>query len=202
MGVLTLMYHQGIHHFVKKVFKTGVIKTLQGTKCSLRPFSKEDIPHLMKFMGDIKPRETLRNVLPVTEGHVKRMIEIMERCPYPTSIIFGIETDGKLIGVTSLDKINWISRNAYISIAIYDTNFWGKGIGEEATRLLLEYAFEYLNLYKINLEVYEYNERAIKLYKKIGFKEEGRLKENNLRHGKHRDVIIMGMTAREYFGGK
>lgn len=156
----------------------------------------------MKLVNDIKPRETLRNVLPMAEGHIERMIEIMERCPYPTSIIFGIETDGKLIGLTSLDKINWISRNAYISIAIYDTNFWGRGIGEEATRLLLEYAFEYLNLYKINLEVYEYNERAIKLYKKIGFKEEGRLRKNNLRHEERHDVIMMGMTAEEYFSGK
>ena len=126
------------------------------------------------------------------------MIKIMERCPFPTSIIFGIETDGKLIGLTSLDKINWISRNAHISIAIYDTTFWGKGIGEEATKLLLEYAFEYLNLYKINLEVYEYNERAIKLYKKIGFKEEGKLRENNLHHRERHDVIIMGMTAEEF----
>ena len=156
----------------------------------------------MKLVNDIKPRETLRNVLPMTGSHIERMIEIMERCPYPTSIIFGIETDGKLIGLTSLDKINWISRNAYISIAIYDTNFWGRGIGEEATRLLLEYAFEYLNLYKINLEVYEYNERAIKLYKKIGFKEEGKLRENNLRHEERHDVIIMGMTAEEYSGRK
>ena len=187
-----------IFPLVKKVFKTGVVKTLQGTKCSLRPLSREDIPHLMKLVNDIKPRETLRNVLPMTGSHIERMIEIMERCPYPTSIIFGIETDGKLIGLTSLDKINWISRNAYISIAIYDTTFWGRGIGEETTRLLLEYAFEYLNLYKINLEVYEYNERAIKLYKKIGFKEEGRLRKNNLRHEERHDVIIMGITAEEF----
>jgi len=111
----------------------GAVKTFQGTKCPLKPLSREDIPHLMKLVNDIKPRETLRNILPMVEGHIERTIEVMERCPYPTSIIFGIETDGKLIGLTSLDKINWISRNAYISIDIYDTTFWGRGIGNETS---------------------------------------------------------------------
>lgn len=176
-----------------------VIETFQGTKCSLKSLSKEDIIYLAKLANNMKSRETLRNVLPMTEKHIEKMIENMEKCEYPTSIILGIKADEKLIGVIFLDNINWISRNAYLSIVIYDTNFWGKGIGEEATKLFLKYAFEYLNLYKINLEVYEYNERAIKLYKKIGFVEEGRLRENNMRHGKRHDVIIMGITAKEYF---
>ena len=111
----------------------GAVKTFQGTKCPLKPLSREDIPHLMKLVNDIKPRKMFRNVLPMTGSRIERMIEIMERCPYPTSIIFGIKTDGKLIGLTSLDKINWISRNAYISIAIYDTTFWGRGIGNETS---------------------------------------------------------------------
>ncbi|MCD6449035.1 MAG: GNAT family N-acetyltransferase [Thermotogaceae bacterium] len=67
-------------------------------------------------------------------------------------------------------------------------------------KLLLDYAFNYLNLYKINLEVYEYNKKAIEFYKKLGFKIQGKLIENNERFGKRHDVIVMGMTKKEYFG--
>ncbi len=116
-------------------------------------------------------------------------------------MVFIIEMNGKIVGIVGLSNINWISRNAYLSIAIYDENYHGKGIGKEASELLLSYAFDYLNLDKINLEVYEYNERAIRLYKKLGFVEEGRLRSNNERLGKRHDVIIMGLRRKEYKRG-
>ncbi len=172
---------------------------LEGRVCRLRPLRREDVGVLSKIMNDIEVKETLRNVLPVGESSLESMIESIYKCPYPTNIVFGIEHDGRLVGVVSLDNINWVSRNAYLSIGIYDKSVWGRGIGKEATKLILKYAFEYLNIHKVNLEVYEYNERAIRLYESLGFVQEGRLRKNNYRHGSYHDVIIMGMLDREYF---
>ena len=168
---------------------------IAGSLCKLRPVKQEDLEELFTILNDLEVKETLRDVLPES---IEKLARFLKSGAFPASIVFAVEYHGRISGIASLDKINWISRNAYLGIAL-GKEYWGKGIGEEATRLLLMYAFEYLNLHKVNLEVYEYNERAMKLYKDLGFKEEGRLRKNNFRHGKYHDVIIMGMLSKEYF---
>lgn len=54
-----------------------------------------------------------------------------------------------------------------------EKNYWGRGYGTEALSLLIKYCFNTLNLYRVELEVFEFNKRAIKVYQKCGFKEEG-----------------------------
>ena len=65
---------------------------------------------------------------------------------------------------------------------------------------MLKYAFEHLNLHKVFLRVYEYNERAIHVYEKCGFRMEGRLRKQRFKWGKYHDVLIMGILDEEYFG--
>ena len=68
----------------------------------------------------------------------------------------------------------------------------------EAINLLLDYGFSFLNLRNISLNVFEYNEVAYNLYKKIGFKEAGRLRKAVEILGKTYDVIIMDMLKEEF----
>ena len=69
-----------------------------------------------------------------------------------------------------------------------------KGRGKVLLKLLLKVAFDFFKLHTLKLEVFEDNNAAINLYKKLGFQEEGRLKEFILKDGKWKDVIIMGKT--------
>ncbi|MNI65860.1 hypothetical protein D3C73_1213840 [compost metagenome] len=60
------------------------------------------------------------------------------------------------------------------------------------------FVFETLNLNRLELEVYDYNERAYRCYTSCGFKEEGRFRQKIYKHGKYCDVIIMSILAEEY----
>ena len=104
----------------------------------------------------------------------------------------------ELIGVTSLSKINWRNRNAELAIFIGKKELWSKGLGSEALVLLLDYAFNVLGLNKVYLRVFEYNERAIKSYLKVGFRIVGRLRQQRLWGGKYWDEIIMDILAEEF----
>ncbi|GAB4308145.1 MAG: hypothetical protein PWQ72_1231 [Pseudothermotoga sp.] len=105
----------------------------------------------------------------------------------------------KLVGTTGLHGIDWVNRNAEFGIAITDKNYWNRGFGTEATILMLKYAFEYLNLHRVSLRVYEYNNRAIHVYEKCGFIREGKLRQARYMKGKYYDVLVMSILSGEYF---
>ncbi|WP_334191110.1 GNAT family N-acetyltransferase [Noviherbaspirillum sp.] len=104
----------------------------------------------------------------------------------------------KFIGVVYLLEIDWINRNAEHAIWIGDKSFQGRGAGEFATRSVLHHAFTDLNLHRIHLTVLATNERALKLYRKVGFVEEGRLRQAVYKEGHYVDLIRMGMLEEEY----
>ncbi|MMZ45984.1 Spermidine N(1)-acetyltransferase [compost metagenome] len=102
------------------------------------------------------------------------------------------------IGVTSLINIDYKNRNAECIIDIGNKNYWGKGYGAEALKLLLDYAFLEMNLHRVSLRVFSFNQRAIKLYEKVGFQHEGRSRQSLFREGTWHDVIHMGILQNEY----
>jgi [ribosomal protein S5]-alanine N-acetyltransferase len=103
------------------------------------------------------------------------------------------------IGNVKLGSINWIHRRAEFGIVIGAKDCWNKGYGTEATVLLIDYAFRRLNLHKVMLGVVETNHAAIKIYEKIGFKVEGRLREQLYVDGRYRDNILMGALPQEFY---
>jgi len=112
---------------------------------------------------------------------------------------FAIDTSGGVhIGSVGLRNIDEVYHYADFGIMIGDKNYWNKGLGSEATNLMLCYGFEQLHLHRIELDVYEYNERAIKVYERIGFIKEGVKREHVLWDGKFYDTILMGMLASEW----
>ncbi|WP_067730783.1 GNAT family N-acetyltransferase [Oceanobacillus damuensis] len=102
------------------------------------------------------------------------------------------------IGVTSLINIDYKNRNAECIIDIGEKKYWGQGYGKEALRMLLNYAFQELNLHRVSLRVFSFNEKAIRLYNKLGFKEEGISRQSLFRNGEWNDIIHMGILKEEY----
>ena len=80
-----------------------------------------------------------------------------------------------------------------MGIIIGETDEQGKGYGKEVMELIIDYAFNTLNLNKVIVEVVEYNKRALEVYKKLGFIEEGRLKKHYYADGEYFDVIILAI---------
>jgi RimJ/RimL family protein N-acetyltransferase len=120
--------------------------------------------------------------------------------PIPNILEFGIRTltDGKLIGFIGFDGMNWTDRDTFVAIGIGEPDFWSKGYGTDAMRIMLRYGFTELNLHRISLTVFEVNPRGIRSYEKCGFKHEGRIREFLLRDGKRSDMLFMGILRSEW----
>ena len=172
---------------------------LRGKKCVLRPLSSGDARKLSDMIGDMEIMQYLQMVFPINDIAESKWIEKLYKGYPQNHIVFGIVVDGELVGTVGLHNINWTSRHATFGIAIWKREYIGKGIGTEATKLILDYAFDFLNMHRIKLEVYEYNTRAIGVYKKLGFVEEGRLRKQRYLRGQYYDVIVMGILKEEWY---
>jgi RimJ/RimL family protein N-acetyltransferase len=117
-----------------------------------------------------------------------------------TSLLFHLRTlaDDRLIGFAAFFSIEWNNGSATIAMGIGDPEYRSKGYGSDALHLLLNYAFCELNLYRIGLDVNGNNPSAIRLYQKVGFKEEGRLRGGLQRDGVRHDRVIMGILRDEW----
>ncbi len=103
-----------------------------------------------------------------------------------------------MIGNVDLNGVNWVARDCWVGIGIGDRDYWGKGYGTEAMQLAVRFAFAGLNLNRVSLDVFEYNQRAYKSYLKAGFKEEGRMRQWMQRGGDRYDLIYMGILREEW----
>jgi RimJ/RimL family protein N-acetyltransferase len=106
-------------------------------------------------------------------------------------------TNDTLLGYVELDGILWNHQVTWISIAIGEEH-WGHGYGFEAMQLALNFAFEELNLYRIQLTVFSYNDRAIALYEKLGFQREGVYRQFVHRSGDRHDMYLYGLLRPEW----
>lgn len=106
--------------------------------------------------------------------------------------------DDRIIGGIGLDGIRWTHGDAFVGIGLGDREYWGKGYGTDAMRVILHYAFDELNLRRVTLDVFEYNPRGVRSYEKVGFVVEGRERGLILREGRRWDVIYMGILREEW----
>lgn len=106
--------------------------------------------------------------------------------------------DDRVIGIVDLGGINWVNRDSWVGIGIGERDYWGKGYGTDAMRLIVRFGFEQLNLNRITLNVFGYNQRAIQSYLKCGFKEEGRLRQWMQRGGERHDLVFMGILRKDW----
>ncbi len=172
-------------------------KKLLGDRIYLSPRSVEDAEKFTEWMNDFEVTDyTGRSgTIMSLEGEKKYLQENSN--PEATFSIITLDAD-KLIGTLGLEKIDHMNRTATLGIFIGDKEYLSKGYGTEAIRLLLDYGFNYMNLHSIKLDLMSCNERALKCYKKCGFKEAGRIRENRFTNGKYYDTISMDILENEF----
>jgi RimJ/RimL family protein N-acetyltransferase len=109
-----------------------------------------------------------------------------------------IETkDGVHIGNCRLFDTSAEDRSTTLGIWIGEEGYRSRGYGTDATRALVRFAFEEMNLHRVGLNVFAYNERAIACYRKCGFVEEGRGRQARYARGVYHDVVTMGVLRGE-----
>jgi RimJ/RimL family protein N-acetyltransferase len=169
---------------------------LKGQKTILRPLENKDVAKLQKWINDEETRIYLSTYLPISEIQEEKWLEnLVER---KNDIILGIEVDNKLIGNIGIHSINWKDRTAVTGTVIGDKDYLSKGYGTDAKMTLLNYAFNTLNLRKIDSAVIEYNERSLKYSLKCGYQIEGRKRKNIFKNGKYHDEILLGVFKEEW----
>lgn len=105
---------------------------------------------------------------------------------------------GRILGFIALFETFWNQGDTLVAIALGEREYWGKGYGTDAMRLMMRYAFDELNLRRVSLLVFEYNTRAIRSYEKVGFVLEGRVRGAMLRDGRRWDWLYMGILREEW----
>jgi RimJ/RimL family protein N-acetyltransferase len=118
----------------------------------------------------------------------------------PPEITYAIETlaDGRHIGSVSLHRVGNTAHHSELGIVIGDKTYWNRGFGTDAITTMLRLGFEELNLNRVWLEVAADNARAIACYRKCGFIEEGRLRQDRYRNGRYDDTLVMGILRDEF----
>lgn len=172
---------------------------LSAYQVCLKTIEDQDLEYIYKWKNDWGLAELIKAYpLPIARYEIQEWVK--KNHSDKNQIFLGIYLKDyvSIIGVIRLKYIDWISRNAELGIYIGEDKYRGRGLGKEALKLLLKYAFQEINLHKISLTVLEYNANAIKLYKSCGFTQEGLLREQFWVNGKYENVFLMGLLRNEY----
>jgi UDP-4-amino-4,6-dideoxy-N-acetyl-beta-L-altrosamine N-acetyltransferase len=168
---------------------------LKGEKIILRQLKLSDWESTIKWRNDATIKQmAMMHPFPITENVEKEWYENIINKKDDKTVYFTITLrNDDPIGFITLNRINHINRNCYLGIVIGDPGSQGKGYGFESMQVVMDYVFNTLNLNKITLEVIETNHNALKLYRKLGFIEEGRLRKHYFAEGKYFDIIILSV---------
>ena len=174
-------------------------KKLVGERIYLSPRSIEDAEIYTAWMNDFEVTDyTGRSSTILTLDAEKKYLENKNMNTDTTAFAIVDLKNDKMVGTLSLENVNHANRTAVLGIFIGEPDYRSNGYGTEAIKLLLDFGFNYMNLNAINLSVLSCNERAIKCYKKCGFKEAGLLRKSKFVNGKYYDTILMDILAEEF----
>lgn len=175
------------------------IKLLNGERVYLRPLEASDLD---SFYANALWNKEIRRLTGTQAVFSRQGLQNwFERNSTDESridLLICLQENDQPIGDLALLDINHLNQNAVVRISVFDKAYWGEGYGTEALFLLLEFGFDILNLHRIGLDVFEYNVRAIKAYEKLGFKQEGVIREELFYDGKFHDSILMGILQKEF----
>lgn len=170
---------------------------ISGEKIYLRAFQDSDLDKICRLENHPDPRNTLFYSKPITLEEQNTKVQSFINDPNTIILIICDKKSSEAIGETAFFRIDWVSRAAIFYIGIADKKNWSKGYGSETTRLMIKYAFDTLNLNRIQLHVAIENLPAVKVYEKCGYQIEGRLREAMFHNGKYSDFYVMGILKRD-----
>lgn len=172
---------------------------LRGEQFHLRPLERQDADHFWQWCQDREA--SLYSLTRWRLAHSRDQIQewLNHHIVDKTCFSLGIALrDGALIGEAGISKIDSINRSGEYYIFIGDRNHWGKGIGREVTRTIVDYGFSDLNLHRIMLTVSELNTAGIKTYRKAGFSDEGVMREACYRDGRYHHKLMMSILRGDW----
>jgi RimJ/RimL family protein N-acetyltransferase len=166
---------------------------------TLRPLAETDVDHIMTWVN--RP-EIVGNLAAFSGAPMTREDELawIRRTLASGDRVWSIVAtdDGRYLGQIGIHQIHARSKVGRFGVVIATREEMGKGYGSAAIRAGLDRGFGELGLHKLWLMVFRSNERGQRLYKKLGFVEEGILREEYFHEGGWHDMVRMSMLAHEH----
>ena len=168
--------------------------TLTGERVILRPVGVEDVPGLMDLLADPEGSRLTGTHAEFDEATAMRWYGSRYDQHDRLDLAIVDRATGEYAGEVVLNDLDRDNRSIGFRIALRP-GFTDRGLGSEATRLILAYAFDTLGLHRIALEVYAFNPRARHVYERAGFVYEGTKRDALLWNGEWVDAIEMAILS-------
>jgi RimJ/RimL family protein N-acetyltransferase len=173
-----------------------------GGAVELRRHDRKNYPLYGRWYGDWEVWNlTSWTPAPLRGATVQRLFEDRELSATDDSFAIHRIGEREPLGIVSLMNISEANLSADLSIIVGEESDRHEGLGTEAIRLLLDYAFAERGLNRVGLSVFDFNEPARAAYEKLGFREEGRLRQALRRGDEFHDAILMSILADEWRRG-
>ena len=167
---------------------------ISGEHVILRAFEREDAERCYRWMNDPNIVRTLKSRYPIAfQNELEWLGRAME--PSSTERHFAIERrdDRTHVGNASIHDIDWVSRTGWFGLFIGEPTAWNRGFGTDAIRTMVRFAFDEMNLVKLRINVFDYNEKAKHVLTAQGFVAEGKLQRDFFREGSYHDLVIFSV---------
>lgn len=165
-------------------------------KVNIRKFERTDIPKKVEWINNPENNQFLHYDIPISIVGTERWFDSHQG--EETRYDAVIEADGVPVGTIGLLSIDRKNSKAEYYIAMGEVDYKGKGVAKEASRLILEYGFEKLDLNRIYLFTEVENVAAQKMFERVGFVREGVIRQDILSHGKYADRIAYGFLREDW----
>jgi ribosomal-protein-alanine N-acetyltransferase len=173
---------------------------LTGGRIYLRSLEENDLDgNYVQWLNDEEVcKYNSHHVFPYSYESAKYYIKNIIDLPDALVLAIVLKENNFHIGNVSLQRINYISRNAEFAILLGERAYWGKGYSNEAARLIIGHGFSELNLHRISCGTSSINISMQKLALSLGMSEEGRRRESMYKHGQFFDIIEYGILSHEF----
>ncbi|UCF10713.1 MAG: GNAT family N-acetyltransferase [Candidatus Bipolaricaulota bacterium] len=171
---------------------------LVGERLYLRPLDECDLDRCLCWINDGEILTTLGRRTPMSRSMEREWLLGQYKDDTTFSLAIVLRDGDRHIGNAGLHGIQRVDRSAEFGLLVGDKTEWGKGYGTQAGRLVIDHGFRQLGLHRIWLRVFAFNERAHRVYEKIGFTHEGVLRESYYAGGTFHDTVVMSILASEW----
>ncbi len=174
-------------------------ETLAGDLVVLRRHVPSNVAAFRRWYADPEIARLARyQPSPMRPDEIDRFFEARVVGPDALAMAIHVRSTDRLIGTCAFSQLDGENGSALYHITIGEADAWGHGYGSQATRLMLDHAFRTLSLHRIGLFVFEFNQRAIRAYRRCGFVIEGRSRESVWRDGRWWDELAMSVLESDW----
>ena len=182
---------------------------LEGNLVRLRALELSDLERVYSWINDREVTRYIAARYPMSRADEERWLRGSSPNSFGGGVQLAIEVkNGEVqnggtnevahIGNIDLVEVRPEDRKAGLGVMIGDKDYWSNGYGTDAVVTILRFAFHEMNLNRVWLHAFDFNERAQACYRKCGFQEEGRLREHYYTEGRYCDSVVMAVLSHEF----